>query len=188
MPRPASRSSRRTTAGSSTGSKTPSSNSSPRPPAASAAGASSPRPPAASAAGASSPRPPAASAAGAPSPGPAAASAAGAGTEPIRWLEIAVPAHAEAVEAVSEILGRVGYNGVAVEEPLRSDAPHVVKAYLVHDRVARIRVRRVRDALGHLQAFGLGPIGDLTVREIKEAAWREAWEASVKPSRVGASL
>ena len=29
-----------------------------------------------------------------------------------RWLEIAVPAHAEAVEAVSEILDRVGYNGI----------------------------------------------------------------------------
>ena len=99
-----------------------------------------------------------------------------------------MPAHAEAVEAVSEILARVGYNGVAVEEPLRSDAPHVVKAYLVHDRVARIRVRRVRDALGHLQAFGLGPIGDLTVREIKEEAWLEAWKASFKPIRVGAFL
>src|SRR5438105_1905512 len=145
MPHPASRSSRMTTAGSSTGSKTPSSR-------------------------------------------PAAASASGADTEPIRWLEIAVPAHAEAVEAVSEILARVGYNGVAVEEPLRPDAPHVVKAYLVHDRVARIRVRRVRDALGHFQAFGLGPIGDLTVREIEDEAGLETWKASFKPIRVGAFL
>src|SRR5205085_10752532 len=89
-------------------------------------------------------------------------------TEPIRWLEVAVPAHREAVEAVSEILGRVGYNGVAVEEPLDAAAPAVVKAYLVYDKIARIRVRRVRDALGHLQAFGLGPIGELTVREVDE--------------------
>ena len=63
-----------------------------------------------------------------------------------------------------------------------------MKAYLVHDRVARIRVRRVRDALGHLQAFGLGPIGDLTVREIEEEAWLEKWKASFKPIRVGAFL
>ena len=109
-------------------------------------------------------------------------------SEPIRWLEIAVPAHAEAVEAVSEILGRVGYNGVAVEEPLEPGTPHLVKAYLVHDRVARIRVRRVRDALGHLQAFGLGPIGELAVREIKEEAWLETWKASFKPIRIGAFL
>ncbi|MEA2662160.1 MAG: ribosomal protein methyltransferase, partial [Chloroflexota bacterium] len=67
-------------------------------------------------------------------------------------------------------------------------ALHVVKAYLVHDRVARIRVRRVRDALGHLQAFGLGPIGDLTVREIKEEAWLESWKASFKPIRIGGFL
>jgi len=89
---------------------------------------------------------------------------------------------------VSEILGRVGYNGVAVEEPLDDSAPAVVKAYLVHDQVARIRVRRVRDALGHLQAFGLGPIGDLRVREIKEEAWLETWKASFKPIRIGAFL
>jgi ribosomal protein L11 methyltransferase len=89
---------------------------------------------------------------------------------------------------VSEILARVGYNGVAVEEPLDRDALHVVKAYLVHDQVARIRVRRVRDALGHLQAFGLGPIGDLSVREIREEAWLETWKASFKPIRVGAFL
>ncbi|HEY8861275.1 MAG TPA: 50S ribosomal protein L11 methyltransferase [Candidatus Limnocylindria bacterium] len=122
------------------------------------------------------------------SPRPAVASAAGADTEPIRWLEVAVPAHAEAVEAVSEILGRVGYNGVAIEEPLQPGAPHLVKAYLVHDRIARIRVRRVRDALGHLQAFGLGPIGELAVREIKEEAWLETWKASFKPIRIGAFL
>ncbi len=89
---------------------------------------------------------------------------------------------------MSEILGRVGYNGVAVEEPLQPDALHLVKAYLVHDQIARIRVRRVRDALGHLQAFGLGPIGDLTVREIKEEAWLETWKASFKPIRIGAFL
>ena len=46
----------------------------------------------------------------------------------------------------------------------------------------------MRDALGHLQAFGLGPIGDLRVREIKEEAWLETWKASFKPIRVGAFL
>ncbi len=89
---------------------------------------------------------------------------------------------------MSEILARVGYNGVAVEEPVARDAPHIVKAYLVHDRIARIRVRRVRDALGHLQAFGLGPIGDLTVREIQDEQWLETWKASFKPIRIGAFL
>ena len=91
---------------------------------------------------------------------------------------------------MSEILGRVGYNGVAVEEPLERtpDAMAVVKAYLVYDRAARIRVRRVKDALGHLQAFGLGPIGELRVRTVVEEEWLETWKASFKPIRVGAFL
>jgi ribosomal protein L11 methyltransferase len=89
---------------------------------------------------------------------------------------------------VSEILGRVGYNGVAVEEPLDGATLAVVKAYLVYDQVARIRVRRVRDALGHLQAFGLGPIGELQVREVADEEWLETWKASFKPIRVGAFL
>ena len=91
---------------------------------------------------------------------------------------------------MSEILGRVGYNGVAVEEPVdrTPGAMAVVKAYLVYDRVARIRVRRVKDALGHLQAFGLGPIGELQVRTVVEEEWLETWKASFKPIRIGAFL
>jgi ribosomal protein L11 methyltransferase len=89
---------------------------------------------------------------------------------------------------VSEILGRVGYNGVAVEEPLDGATLPVVKAYLVYDRAARIRVRRVRDALAHLQAFGLGPIGELQAREVIEEEWLDTWKASFKPIRVGAFL
>ena len=109
---------------------------------------------------------------------------------PLRWIEIAVPAHAEAVEAVSEILTRVGYNGIAIEEPLEpsTDAEHLVKAYLIHDPAARIRVRRVRDALGHLQAFGLGPIGRLRLRRIEDEDWLESWKASFKPLRIGRFL
>ena len=89
---------------------------------------------------------------------------------------------------MSEILGRVGYNGVAVEQPIEPPGLHVVKAYLVHDHVSRIRVRRVRDALGHLQAFGLGPIGELSVREINDEDWLETWKASFTPIRIGAFL
>ena len=108
----------------------------------------------------------------------------------IRWLEVAVPAHAEAVEAVSEILSRFGHNGIAVELPIasRGGTDHTVKAYLVEDAEAFAKVSDVRDALGHLQAFGLGPIGELAVRPIDDADWLEAWKASVTPIRIGAFL
>lgn len=98
-----------------------------------------------------------------------------------------MPAHPEAVEAVSEILDRVGYNGIAVDLP-PGGGQHVVKAYLPYDRAARARVRRVRDALGHLQAFGLGPIGSLRLRTLDEEDWLEGWKASFTPLRIGRFL
>src|SRR5437667_324409 len=107
-----------------------------------------------------------------------------------RWLEIAVPAHAEAVEAVSEILSRYGHNGIAVEIPVspRGGADHTVKAYLVEDVDAVAKVADARDALGHLQAFGLGPIGELAVRSVDDEDWLEAWKATVTPIHIGRFL
>ncbi len=112
-------------------------------------------------------------------------------TPPLVWLEIAVPAHAEAVEAVSEILTRVGYNGIAVDMPVTpggGGADHTVKAYVLEDADAFAKVSVVRDALGHLQAFDLGPIGELAVRKIDDEDWLESWKAQFSPLRVGAFL
>ncbi len=113
-------------------------------------------------------------------------------TPQVRWLEIAVPAGVEAVEAVSEILDRVGYNGIAVDQPVESGqaepAEFVVKAYVLYDHAAKARVRRVREALGHLQAFALGPIGEVRLRRIADEDWLDAWKSSITPIRVGAFL
>ena len=107
-----------------------------------------------------------------------------------RWLELVVPVHAEAVEAVSEILTRVGHQGIAVEIPIRprGGLDHTVKAYLLDDGEVVAKVNDVRDALGHLQAFGLGPIGELVAREIKEEDWLESWKAQFTPLRIGRFL
>ena len=121
-----------------------------------------------------------------PAPGPGA------------WLELAVVADIEAVEAVSEILGRVAPGGTSVEpafelvdeglgariDPTR---PSVVRAYVpVRDPAAVVRaVAEATEALGHLQAFGLRPIGELTTRLVHEADWAEAWKAHFPVLRVG---
>ncbi len=109
-----------------------------------------------------------------------------------RWLEIAVPAHAEAVEAVSEILSRFGVNGIAVDMPVGGGGAvppeFLVKAYLVEDVDAVAKVADARDALGHLQAFGLGPIGELAVRSVDDEDWLEAWKATVTPIHIGRFL
>jgi ribosomal protein L11 methyltransferase len=114
------------------------------------------------------------------------------------WLELSVEADVEAVEAVSEILGRVAPGGTSVEpafelvdeglgariDPAR---PATVRAYLpARDRAASDRsVAEVADALGHLQAFGLRPIGELRTRLVHETDWADAWKAYFPVMRIG---
>ena len=114
------------------------------------------------------------------------------------WLELAVDADVEAVEAVSEILGRAAPGGTSVEpgfelideglgariDPTR---PAIVRAYLpARDLAAAERsVAVVAEALGHLQAFGLRPIGELRTRLVDEADWAEAWKVHFPVLRVG---
>jgi len=105
-----------------------------------------------------------------------------------RWLELAVDADIEAVEAVSEILTRVAPGGTSVEpgfelldeglgariDPSR---PATIRAYvpLLDPAAADRAVASVREALGHLQAFDLRPIGDLRTSVVNEADWATAW-------------
>lgn len=114
------------------------------------------------------------------------------------WLELSVDADVEAVEAVSEILGRVAPGGTSVEpafelveeglgariDPTR---PSIVRAYVpARDPGAAERAAaQAAEALGHLQAFGLRPIGELTTRIVHEADWAEAWKAHFPVMRIG---
>jgi ribosomal protein L11 methyltransferase len=117
------------------------------------------------------------------------------------WLELAVDADPEAVEAVSEILGRAAPGGISVEpafhlvdEGLGAEIdpgrPATVRAYLpARDQAAADRAAdEVSTALGHLQAFGLRPIGELRRRSVDEADWADAWKAHFPVLRVGRRL
>ena len=117
------------------------------------------------------------------------------------WLELAVEADPEAVEAVSEILGRAAPGGISVEPAFRlvdeglgaqvdPSRPATVRAYLpARDRAAADRTADdVAAALGHLQAFGLRPIGELRTRLVDEADWADAWKAHFPVLRVGRRL
>jgi len=126
-----------------------------------------------------------------------AASTADAGA----WLELSVEADVEAVEAVSEILGRAAPGGTSVEpafelvdeglgarvDPTR---PATVRAYLParDPAAAEAEAASVADALGHLQAFGLRPIGELRTRIVHEADWANAWKAYFPVLRIGRRL
>jgi ribosomal protein L11 methyltransferase len=117
------------------------------------------------------------------------------------WLELAVEADVEAVEAVSEILGRAAPGGTSVEPAfelvdeglgarLDPSRPATVRAYIpARDRAAADRAAaEVAEALGHLQAFGLRPIGELRTRVVQEADWADAWKAYFPVMRIGRRL
>ena len=115
----------------------------------------------------------------------------------MRWLELSVEADVEAVEAVSEILGRVA-EGTAIQptrlirDPAdelvaREDptAPFVVTAHVADGPDATLAVDATERALWHLQAFGLRPVGALQVRTVDDADWTDAWKRHYVPQRIG---
>ncbi len=109
------------------------------------------------------------------------------------WLELTVTADVEAVEAVSEILGRVAPGGTSVE-PAFELVNEGLSARVDPTRPSTVRAAAERaaaeagEALGHLQAFGLRPIGELATRIVHEADWAEAWKAHFPVLRVGRRL
>jgi ribosomal protein L11 methyltransferase len=123
------------------------------------------------------------------------------GAQPGAWLELAVEADIEAVEAVSEILGRVSSGGTTVEpafdlvdeglgarvDPAR---PVIVRGYVpARDAsAAEAAAATTAEALGHLQAFGLRTIGELRTRVVHEEDWAEAWKSYFPVRRVGRRL
>jgi ribosomal protein L11 methyltransferase len=115
----------------------------------------------------------------------------------VRWLELTVTCDNEAIEAVSEIFGRLG-RGSAVR-PTRlirdpddelsaredSSAPYEITVHLPEDEAAAAAVEATERALWHLQAFGLRPVGKLRVRSVDDADWTDAWKAGYVPQRIG---
>ncbi len=114
-----------------------------------------------------------------------------------RWIELSVEADIEAVEPVSEILGRVAA-GTAVqptrlirdpndELAAREDpsAPFRVVAHIPDDGAAPAAIESTERALWHLQAFGLRPVGALRTRGVDDGDWTGAWKAHYVPQRIG---
>jgi len=123
------------------------------------------------------------------------------GVTPGAWLELAVDADLEAVEAVSEILSRVAPGGVSVEPAFElvdeglaarvdPNRPATVRAYVpARDPVAaEFAATTVAEALGHLQAFGLRPIGEIRTRLVHESDWADAWKQHFPVLRIGRRL
>lgn len=114
----------------------------------------------------------------------------------MRWIELSLMVHPEAVEPVSEALATVAANGVAIEEPYTLEdegqrwrtipgAPVTIRAYLPEDTHTPGALRRLEEALWHLGSLGEQFIGTLQARTVDDEDWAEAWKAHFKPTRIG---
>ncbi len=112
------------------------------------------------------------------------------------WLELSVDVEPEAVESVSELLAQHGYNGgVVVDQPIIPGAdgpeysfdtsrPVTVRTYLALDERAEETRQRIEQALWH---FGqMRAVGPLSVRQLEEEDWANAWKQHYTIQRIGA--
>ena len=110
------------------------------------------------------------------------------------WLELSVEADSESVEAVSELMSRYVYGGVAVYEQYRQDPngdnlttdptkPVMVVGYVSADDQSVGIVRKLEEGLWHLRH--IGPVGPLMQREQPEEDWANAWKEHFQVLRIG---
>ena len=112
------------------------------------------------------------------------------------WLELSVDVEPEAVESISELLARYGYNGgVVVDQPIIAGAdgpeysfdtsrPVTMRTYLPLDERAEETRQRIEQALWH---FGqMRTVGPLRVRPLEEEDWANAWKQHYTVQRIGA--
>lgn len=118
------------------------------------------------------------------------------------WLELSVEVDPEAVEPVSELFARLGYNGgVVVEQPLvvpegeypdwsalqqpeiDPNRPISVRTYVPDDAGAAEKRREIEEALWHLGR--MRQVGELQVKACKEEDWANAWKDFYGVQRMG---
>jgi ribosomal protein L11 methyltransferase len=115
---------------------------------------------------------------------------------PAYWLELTVTADPEAVEAISEVMGRYTQGGVAIEEPYSllddgqvaepiAGAPATVRVYVPDDAGGEEARARIEEGLWHLRQIGFGNIGALSVRRLAEEDWANAWKEHYHVAHLG---
>ncbi|HEY0755923.1 MAG TPA: 50S ribosomal protein L11 methyltransferase [Ktedonobacteraceae bacterium] len=117
----------------------------------------------------------------------------------MRWLELTVQTHPEAVESVSELLSSYAPGGVAIEEPIelidegqeyRVLTQQAVKihAYLPIDGTEEEIRQRVAEGLWHFSSLGEHFVGELMTKIVNEEDWANAWKEYYHVSRIGQRL
>ena len=111
------------------------------------------------------------------------------------WYELSVEVDAEAVEPISELLSRYGFNeGVAIDEPYVQDGdgdnleidtskPFVIRTYIADSDFKPEVIEDLRSSLRLLG--GLRPVGELKLNTLKEEDWANSWKEHFQVHRIG---
>lgn len=117
----------------------------------------------------------------------------------MRWLELSVQVHPEAVESVSELLSSYTPGGVAIEEPIELidegqeyrvlvGQPVKVHAYLPIDGQEEAARQRITEGLWHLSSLGPHFVGEPATRVVNEEDWANAWKTYYHVTHIGHRL
>ncbi|MDQ3655584.1 MAG: 50S ribosomal protein L11 methyltransferase [Chloroflexota bacterium] len=111
------------------------------------------------------------------------------------WFELSVDVDAEAVEPVTELFARYGFNeGVAIDEPYVQDGDgdnlevdltkqFTVRTYVADSDFEPGLIEEIRQALWH---YGrLRSVSDLRVSTLKEEDWANAWKEHFQVHQIG---
>ena len=125
----------------------------------------------------------------------------------MKWAEISLDVHPTAAEPASAVLTEIGCAGVVVKDPnavssdpfaewivrdgdvgQAGDAPSArctVSGYLPVDDRLEAALDDLHVRLQILRECQLDPGDEVTLRQVDDAAWADAWKAYFKPLRVG---
>ncbi len=117
----------------------------------------------------------------------------------MRWLELTVQVHPEAVESVSELLSRYTIGGVAIEEPIelldegqeyrvQVGKPVNVHAYLPVDGSEADARQHIAEGLWHFASLGAHFVGELQTCIVNEEDWANAWKEYFHVTHIGKRL
>lgn len=117
----------------------------------------------------------------------------------MRWLELMVKAHPDAVESVSELLSRYTTDGVVIEEPIELlddgqsyrvlvGEPVNVHAFVPIDGTEEDTCIRVREGLWHFSSLGAHFVSELQTRPVNEEDWANAWKEYYHVTLIGRRL
>lgn len=112
------------------------------------------------------------------------------------WLEITVQTPPQAVEGVSELLGRYTSDGIVIDEPIelldegqdyrvRVDEPVLIHAYLPADGKEEALLQRMQEELWHLSRLSGHAVGELQMKTIDEEDWANAWKEHFHVTHIG---